>query len=216
MERGFDGGNAGCFFTHEGAGRAGDLVHDGDIAGHQVGKLGEKQRRAQFRRQLFVQQLFAVVALQSLVNDQRIDIDVALAAAGSNDHIHGGAGFGIFLQAGIIKCKTGGKNAETLPVFHLALVAALGDLCRPVDLGHGMNRIWLEFFRLDNRRRRGGSRKKRHMRLAANAVTGHDADPCYHHIIVRFHRLSSFAAGPAETVTAIQQRLRTTTSCVAE
>jgi hypothetical protein len=66
-----------------------------------------------------------------------------------------------------------------------------------------MDRIGLEFFGLDNRRRRGGSRKKRHMRLAANAVTGHDADPCYHHIIVRFHRLSSFAAGPAETVTAI-------------
>ncbi|EGP57019.1 hypothetical protein Agau_C201141 [Agrobacterium tumefaciens F2] len=54
------------------------------------------------------------------------------------------------------------------------------------------------------------------MRLASDAVTGHDADPCYHHIIVRFHRLSSFAAGPIETVAAIQQRLRTTTSCVAE
>ncbi|HWU15225.1 MAG TPA: hypothetical protein VN157_14585, partial [Caulobacter sp.] len=53
----FDRRDAGRFLAHEGARRTGDLVHDRDVAGEQVRKLGEEQRRAQFGRQLFIEEL---------------------------------------------------------------------------------------------------------------------------------------------------------------
>ncbi len=127
----------------------GHLVHDRDVTGEQVRELGEEQRRAQFGRQLLVEQLLAVVALQRLVDDQRIDIDVALAAAGGHDHVHAAAGVEIVLEAGVVERQACCKHAEALPVFHLALVATLGDLLRPVDLRQRMHRIGLELFGLD-------------------------------------------------------------------
>ena len=49
-------------FAHEGARGAADTVHDGDVAGEQVGKLRQEQGRPQFGGQLLVEQHVAVVA----------------------------------------------------------------------------------------------------------------------------------------------------------
>jgi hypothetical protein len=155
---GLDRRDTGALFAHEGARRAGDLVDDGNVAGHQVGKLGQEQCRAQFRRQLFVEQLFAVVALQRFIDNQRIDIDVALAATGRHDHVHAAAGVQIVLETGIVERQTGTEDAEALPIFHLPLVAALGDLLRPVDFRQRMHRIRRETFGIDTNT--GGSDRR--------------------------------------------------------
>ncbi len=68
------------------------------------------------------------------------------------------AGFRIILEAGIIEGQAGCKDADALPVFHLPLIAALGDLLRPVDLRQRMDRIGLELLGLDDRLRRAPRR----------------------------------------------------------
>ena len=47
--------DGGCFLAHEGARRAAHAVHDGDVAGQQVGELRQKQRRPQIVHQPFVE-----------------------------------------------------------------------------------------------------------------------------------------------------------------
>jgi hypothetical protein len=49
--------------------------------------------------------LLTVVALAAFLDDEAVDGDVALAAAGGNDHVHRGAGLEIFFQARIIERK---------------------------------------------------------------------------------------------------------------
>ena len=46
---------AGGFLAHEGARRTDDAVHDGDVAGEQVGELRQEQRRAQVGQQVLVE-----------------------------------------------------------------------------------------------------------------------------------------------------------------
>ncbi len=129
-----DGGDAGTFLAHEGARRAGHLVDDRDVAGEQVGKLRQKQRRPQFGGQFLVEQHVAVVAAFGRGENVGVDRLVALAAAGSHHHVHGRAEIVIALDAGVVQRHAGGVGAEPLPGFHLPLVAALGDLQVPVDL----------------------------------------------------------------------------------
>ncbi len=152
---GFDRRNAGRFFAHEGARRTGDLVHDGDIAGQQIGELRQKQRRAQFGRQLFVQQLFAVVALQRFVDDQanrqrcRARRRQPRRSCPSSRRHRASS-----LKPASSSARPAAEHTETLPVFHLALIAALGDLLRPVDFRQRMHRIGRETLRLDPDSRR--------------------------------------------------------------
>ena len=138
--------------------------------------MGEEQRRSQLGLQFLVEHDLAVVALQALVDDHRIDGDIALAATGGDDHVHRAAKLGIVLQPGIVERKTGGENAEALPVFHLPLIAALRDLRRPVDLRHRMDGIRLEFFRFENRLRSLLRRQKRQMRRFSDPERCDDAD----------------------------------------
>ncbi|MNI03158.1 hypothetical protein D3C73_560540 [compost metagenome] len=186
MKRRLDSRDAGSLFTHEGARGTGDLVDDRDISGHQIGELREEERRPQFRRKLLVQQNVAVVALQGFIDDQRIDLDVALTATGGDNHVHRGACFGIFFETGVIKRQTGGKDAEPLPVFHLALVA-FDDLGGPVDFRKRMDRIRREALGFHGRLAGGDRRQERDMRILADALTGDNANTGDHNIIVRLH-----------------------------
>jgi hypothetical protein len=54
--------------------------------------------------------------------------EIALAAAGSDDHVHPRQDVLVALDAGRIQRKAGGVGADTLPGFHLALIALLGNL----------------------------------------------------------------------------------------
>lgn len=204
-----DRGNAGRLFAHESARRTRDLVHDGDVAGEKVGKLRQKQRRAQLRRQLLVQEPFAVVALQRLVDDERVDIDVALAAAGRDDHVHAAAGFETVLETSVVERQAGSENAETLPVLHLPLVAALRNLLRPVDFRQRVDRIGCETFRFDANPRRLGRAEQRHMRLGADALARHDAYPGDHHIVRGFRHLHFSEPAIAAMSPSSSARLRT-------
>ena len=116
-------------------------MDDGDVAGEQVGKLGQEQGWPQFGGQLLVEQHIAVVTAFRSGEDGGVDRLVALAAAGGHHHVHGRAELVIALDAGIVQRKAGGIGAESLPCLHLPLVAALGDLQVPVDLRQRMNGI---------------------------------------------------------------------------
>ncbi len=151
--RGIDGRNARAFLAHEGSRRAGDLVHDRDVAGEKIGKLREKKRRAQFRCQLLVEQHAQVFAAFGSLEDGRIDRLVALAAACRDHHVHGRAERLVGLDRRVVERQAGRIGAEPLPGLHLPLVAALGDLQTPVDLGQGMDDVRSETRFIENRLR---------------------------------------------------------------
>ena len=60
--------------------------------------------------------------------DAGVDSLVALAAARRHDHVHRRAESLVVLDAGVVERQAGGIGAEPLPILHLPLVAALGDL----------------------------------------------------------------------------------------
>ena len=60
--------------------------------------------------------------------DSAIDRQIALAAAGGNDHVDVRQNFRMTFDARGIERKTGGIRTYALPVFHLALVALFRNL----------------------------------------------------------------------------------------
>ena len=78
---------------------------------------------------------------QSL-EDADVDLTVALAATRSNNHVHLGQEFGIALSARAVERQTGGVNADALPGFHLALVAALWNLLVEIERGSAVDDVW--------------------------------------------------------------------------
>ena len=114
----------GAFLAHEGAGRTGDAVDDGDVACQQVRKLGQEKGGAEAGGQHLVQP-GAINRLGQFGIHLLVQRQVALAAAGGDDQVHvvhQGAG------VRIVDGKTGGIGAQALPGLHLALVTLLGDL----------------------------------------------------------------------------------------
>jgi hypothetical protein len=136
-----DSRNAGAFLAHEGARGAGDLVHDRDVASEQVGKLCEEKRRAKLGRQLLVEQNVTVGAAFGSGQNAGIHRLVPLATTSGHHHVHSRAERVVALDAGVIERQPGSVGSEALPSFHLALVAALGDLKAPVDLGEGVHDV---------------------------------------------------------------------------
>ena len=120
--------DAGLLLAHEGARRAGDAMDDGDVAGEQVGELGEKQCRPQPVHQPLVEKARGCVALRLIAQDRRVHRKVALAAAGSDDHVHAREDLGAALDARAVEREARGVGADALPGFHLALIALLGNL----------------------------------------------------------------------------------------
>ena len=62
-------------------------MHDGDIAGEQIRQLRQEQGRTQIAHQPFVEKGAAIFHLANAGEDCRIDRNVALAAAGGDDHV---------------------------------------------------------------------------------------------------------------------------------
>ena len=79
--------DAGRFFAHERARRAGHAVDDGNVAGEKIGQLRQKQRRAQVAHQPFVEKAWGRVALGLGIQNAGIDHEIALAAARGDDHV---------------------------------------------------------------------------------------------------------------------------------
>ncbi len=123
-----------------------------------------------------MQQLVAVIAVDRFGQNILVDRDVALAAASGYHQVHGGDQLLVALHAGIFQRKPGRIGAEPLPVFHLALVAALRDLFRPVHGRQGMDAIGREGFAVDDRFRRRIGAERLPMMLGALAETGDEAD----------------------------------------
>lgn len=170
-----DSGDAGPFLAHEGARRTGDLVHDRNVAGEQVGQLCQEQGRPEFGGQLLVEQDIEVIPAFRCSQDVVVDSHVALAAAGCHHHIHGGTQSFVGLDAGIVQGQAGHIGAQPLPGFHLTLVAALGDLQVPVDLGQGMDGVGSEALRIEQRLG-GRGRQLLPVRIRAFPERGNEAN----------------------------------------
>ena len=165
--------DAGGFLAHEGARGAGHAVDDGDVAGEQVGELGQEQRRPQIVHQPLVEKPGSRIALGVGVQDRQIDRDVAFAAAGGNDHVHPAEDFLVALDAGGIERQPGGIGADALPRLHLALVALFRDLGVERHRRQGMNDVGREALVVDID---ALLVQRLPMRIQSFTERGHDAD----------------------------------------
>jgi hypothetical protein len=150
-------------------------VNDRDVASEKIGKLCEEEGGAQLRGQLLVEQDIEIVTLFGSSQNVGIDGHVAFAAACRHHHVHGCAQVFVVADAGIRERKAGNVGAEALPSFHLALVATLGDLQAPVDLGQGMDRVGREALAIHHRLRAGGGQFQP-MRISTFSQRGDEAD----------------------------------------
>ncbi len=141
--------DAGGFLAHEGARRSGDAVHDGDVAGQQVRELRQKQGRAQIVHQPLVEKAGSGVALGFQIQNVAVHREIALAAAGGDDHVHPRQDFLVRLDAGRIQRQPGGIGPDPLPGFHLALIALFGDLGVEIYRRPGMNDVGREALLVD-------------------------------------------------------------------
>src|SRR6266508_4154390 len=133
----------------------------------------EEPRRPQIAHQPFVEEGFGIGGFGLVGEDRRVDRDVALAAAGRDDHVHAREQIGIALHAGIGKGKPRRIGADPLPWFHLALVALLRDLFVQVERCERMHRVGSEALGVDLDSPFG---KPLPVRLGAFAEAGDDAD----------------------------------------
>ena len=122
------GVDAGGFLAQERARGSDDAVHDRDIAGEQVRKLRQEQGRAQIAHQPFVEEGAGLGHLAHAGEDRGVDRDVALAAAGGDDHVGAVEQIGLAGNAGVAEREAGGIDADALPQLHLPLIALLRNL----------------------------------------------------------------------------------------
>ena len=80
---------------------------------------------------------------------RHVDREIALAAAGGDDHVHPPEDFLVALDAGGIQRQPGGIGADALPGFHLALVALFRDLGVEADRRQRMNDVGREALVVD-------------------------------------------------------------------
>ncbi len=115
-------------FPHEGARGADDAVHQRDIAGEQIGQLRQKQRRAQIAHQPFVEKNVRAIGLAHAGEDRIVGGDVALAAAGGDDHVGVVEQIRLAGNAGVAEREAGRIGAGALPQLHLALIGLFRNL----------------------------------------------------------------------------------------
>ena len=98
-----------------------------NVAGEQVRQLRQKESGAQIAHQAFIEKgARRIGPLAQTGHDRGIDRDVALAAAGGNDHVGVVEQFGIAGNAGIGERHARGIDADPLPGLHLPLIALFG------------------------------------------------------------------------------------------
>ena len=77
--------DACSFLAHEAARRPGHSVHNGNIAGEQIGKLCQEKSRPQIVHQLFIEKCTGICCLRFIAQNRAIDCDVAFSARCGND-----------------------------------------------------------------------------------------------------------------------------------
>src|SRR5690606_28283448 len=82
-----DGADAGDFLTEKGARRAGHLVHDGDVAGEEVGQLRQEKRRAQVAAQALIEEFAGLGRIRQAFQDGAVSFRIAFAGAGRDDQM---------------------------------------------------------------------------------------------------------------------------------
>ena len=83
-------------------------------------------------------------ALRQAGQDRGVDRDVALAAAGGDDHVGAREHVGVALDAGGVEREPGGIGADALPRLHLALIALLRDLLVEIERRERMHDVGRE------------------------------------------------------------------------
>jgi hypothetical protein len=128
-------------FPEEGARRARNLVHDGDVSGEHVRELRQKQRRTKIAHQLFVQQTSPVRCGPTLLQKLAVERGIALAARCHDEKISVREHARIPLDAGALERQSSSVGSDTLPGVHHSLVR-LGDLLCKVHGSDGMDDVW--------------------------------------------------------------------------
>ncbi len=75
-----------------------------------------------------------------VAHDGFVDGDVALAAAGGDDHVGAGEQLRVALETGVVEREARREHAEPLPGLHLPLITPPRDLRVEVEGGRGMER----------------------------------------------------------------------------
>ena len=99
-----------------------------DVAGQKVRQLRQEQRRAQVPHQPFIEERGGFRNLAHAAEDRGVDGDVALAAAGVDDHVGVVEEIGLAGDAGVAEREARRVDADPLPGLHLPLVAFLRNL----------------------------------------------------------------------------------------
>ena len=137
------GVGASGLFAHEGPARTGDLVNDRDVAGEQIGQLRQEQGRAQAVGQLRGDPILALSAIGMpgrALENLAVQIEIALAAAGGDDHMGPLEQFRVALEAGHVEREPGGVGAVLHHRPHGAPVAGPRHLGRKVVVADGVDR----------------------------------------------------------------------------
>ena len=97
----------------------------------QVRELRQEQRGAEIVHQPFVEEGFRRRRAGQAGQDRGVGRDIALAAAGRDDHVGARENVRVALDARGVEREPRRIGADALPRLHLALVALLRDLaCR--------------------------------------------------------------------------------------
>ena len=133
--------------------------------------MREKQRRPQIVHQPVVEELSRIGCAGEAGQDRAINGDVALTAAGGDDHVHLADEIGLALGLGVLQRKSCRISADTLPRLHLALIALLGNLLVEIDRNDRMRNARSEGCQVGRNR---GSVQALPVRLQAFTKAGHN------------------------------------------
>ena len=103
-------------------------MHQRDIAGEEIGQLRQKQRRAQVAHQPFVEKNVRAIGFAYAGEDRIVGGDVALAAAGGDDHVGAVEQIRLAGNAGVAERQARRIGAGALPQLHLALIGLFRNL----------------------------------------------------------------------------------------
>ena len=118
----FDRGQPSHFLAHKCARRGSYVVYDRDIAGEKVGKLREKQRRAQCRWQNLFGRKLRVATRGNRVQNVGVNAGITFAAAGRDNEMRFPEQFRVVRDARIFQSQTSGVDTDVLPFLHLAKI----------------------------------------------------------------------------------------------
>ena len=116
-------------------------MDDRDIASEKIGKLRQKEGRAQIAHQPFVEEGRALGYFAHAGEDRAVGRNIALAAGGGDDHVGVVEDLRLAGNARIGERETGRIDADPLPQLHLALIALFRNLLVEIQRTERMHDI---------------------------------------------------------------------------